>query len=1340
MKTMGKIICALLIFAALFASCDLFGTKDGERPDSYTVKYHANGGSGNMANSIFAYDKEFKLPSNAFIRDGYVFALWTSRDPDSPIDDSSSAYYYEKYYWDGYNIRNGRSDVQGTLNLYALWYKAFTVRFEANGGSGEMADAVFSDDPSYQILPRNTFTRDGYAFMGWATSPDGPKEYDDEARIGDDFAIETYELEAGETVTLYAVWRAGDFTVLYNANGGSGSMSSQAFIFDVEQELSKNAFTRGTSLDRIMFIGWVHNPFLDSLEVDYTDGQLVKNLTTLVGGTVTLYAKWRASSVVFFSPGGGTGSMGYQYFPSDVPQVLPANTFTRPGYVFAGWSTSSSADRAVEYGDQESFTLTHPFVTGGSTLYAVWDIHPDAYFVRYGRNDADETISSNFQPFTPGEAQSLWTNVFAKPGYTVQGWATSPNGAMVYTNGQSVTDLAAAGETVTLYAVWKVNTCTVTYNANGGSGEMADSSFTYGEEQNLRKNTFTRPGYTFRGWATSASAASPAYSDEQSGSSLTTTANGAVTLYALWGRVYTVTYDKNAADATGTMEDSLFVEDEAQNLRANAFTRAGYAFVGWATSASAASPAYSDGQSIRRTSSGTLYAVWRTVYTVTYDANGGSGDMADTHFVYDIAQNLRLNAFTRTGYAFMGWSRSSTATSRTYTDGQSVSYLSAEADGIVPLFAVWSAGAYTVAYDANGGSGTMYSQAFTFGIAQNLYTNDFARTGYTFAGWTIAANGSGTVYADGQSVFDMAGTMGATVTLHAKWNAIVYYVNYDRNGGSGNMDSQSFTYDIAQNLRANTFTRTGYTFVGWAMSPNDPAVYADGQNVSNLTATAYGSITLYAVWKAHAYTVVYHANSGDGSMADSAFTYDAPQNLPPNTFTRLNYRLDGWATTASGAVAYANGQSVSNLTAADGATVNLYAVWNNKYTVKYNGSGSTSGTMADSSFTYGVTQNLPNNNFSRTGYTFMGWSMSANGEVAYTNGQSVTDLVTTSEGATVTLYAKWEANKYTVRYDKNSTAAAGTMEDSLFTYGVSQNLRTNGFTRTGGYVFRGWATAANSSEVTHTDGRSVSNLSATNGATVTLYAVWSNTYTVVYNASGGEGTMNNQVFGVGQAQALRANAFTRSYYTFQGWATAANRSTVAYTNGQSVSNLAAVGETITLYAVWQGSRCTVVFNANGGSGSMSNQSFVYGTAQNLRTNGFTRSYYTFQGWATAANSTTVTYANGQSVSNLSLTDGATINLYAVWKGATVTVTYNANGGTGGTAAQTFIYGTAQPLRINNFTRDDYSFSGWAVTPDGGKKYSGGQNFNVEGSGVTIRAGSGGSSTYSCTLYAMWSKN
>lgn len=156
-------------------------------------------------------------------------------------------------------------------------------------------------------------------------------------------------------------------------------------------------------------------------------------------------------------------------------------------------------------------------------------------------------------------------------------------------------------------------------------------------------------------------------------------------------------------------------------------------------------------------------------------------------------------------------------------------------------------------------------------------------------------------------------------------------------------------------------------------------------------------------------------------------------------------------------------------------------------------------------------------------------------------------------------------------------------------------------------------------------------------------------YFVTFNSNGGSGGMNQQTMPVGVSTALTANAFSRLGYLFSAWAKSASGS-AAYTDKQSVKDIAAAGETITLYALWTAITWYVVYNANGGSGSMANSEHKYDTAKALTANAFARSGYNFSGWATSSGGAKV-YDDKQSVKNLKSTHGAVLNLYALWSDA-----------------------------------------------------------------------------------------
>ncbi|MBQ5312634.1 MAG: InlB B-repeat-containing protein [Oscillospiraceae bacterium] len=169
--------------------------------------------------------------------------------------------------------------------------------------------------------------------------------------------------------------------------------------------------------------------------------------------------------------------------------------------------------------------------------------------------------------------------------------------------------------------------------------------------------------------------------------------------------------------------------------------------------------------------------------------------------------------------------------------------------GIIPMTAS-AADTYTVKYNPNGGSGSMTNSTFTFDTEVELRANRFTRLGYTFLGWSKDRLATTATYTDQQSVTNVAEAGATTVTLYAIWAPNTFTVQFNANGGEGTMANQVFTYDVGQALTANTFTREGYTFEGWAKTASARFTdYTDQQSVKNLTTTNQGTVVLYAVWK-----------------------------------------------------------------------------------------------------------------------------------------------------------------------------------------------------------------------------------------------------------------------------------------------------------------------------------------------------------------------------------------------------------------------------------------------------------------------------------------------------------
>jgi len=218
----------------------------------------------------------------------------------------------------------------------------------------------------------------------------------------------------------------------------------------------------------------------------------------------------------------------------------------------------------------------------------------------------------------------------------------------------------------------------------------------------------------------------------------------------------------------------------------------------------------------------------RPSYSVTYDANGGTGAPSGQTKWYGETLTLASAKPTRAGYVFYHWNTARNNGGTSYNPGGSYT-----GNAALALYAIWNP---VVTYDANGGTGAPSSQTRTYGEALTLSTTRPTRAGYVFYHWSTSATDAG-------STFQPGGTYNLDVssTLHAIWNPVI---SFDANGGTGAPSSQTKTYGEALTLTTSKPTRTGYTFARWTTAPDGSgSAYASGGRYASNS-----SATLYAQW------------------------------------------------------------------------------------------------------------------------------------------------------------------------------------------------------------------------------------------------------------------------------------------------------------------------------------------------------------------------------------------------------------------------------------------------------------------------------------------------------------
>lgn len=661
----------------------------------------------------------------------------------------------------------------------------------------------------------------------------------------------------------------------------------------------------------------------------------------------------------------------------------------------------------------------------------------------------------------------------------------------------------------------------------------------------------------------------------------------AKTVYALWAINPTLSYNVNApagsnapgTPASQTVPYNTAAADKSGWAAGDTGKIPGYRFDGWYTAPNGGNK-YDFNTPL--TSNVTVYAHWiGNGYTVRFAGNGATGGgTPDQAFQYNIGQNLRRNGFTRDGYTFTGWKRADNQ--QAYGDGQWVTNLTTQPNGIVTMVAQWSANEAHIRYNPNppagkttGGQGTPNWDGHT-GDTPTIGQNGWTIDGYTFAGWATSPDGSGARYAPGARW-----TANGTLTLYAQWTPGQASLTYDGNGATGGKtDPQTGKTDEKINVRDNGFTRDGYTFVTW----NTQADCKGNAVKPNSEWTLRGSSTLYACWAGNAQTLTYHGNgaTGGNTAAQSGHTGDE-LTTNANGFTRDGYTFVRWDTAKDGSgTAYGEGKNGVSQYVMKPAGNDLYAIWKaNPATIQYrNDWPNTTGSTPDTTGNTGDTVTISQNSFDRPGYTFTGWSTSKRGDPSLQPGDKHT-----LEPRTTTVWAQWKADPAHLVYNSN----IGTVGSETKTVDgvVDQTVKTitNPFDRPG-YTFSGWNTQADGKGKAYDPGADctlTANDKSTPKNTSVLYAQWTiNKVTLKFDPNGGVGgypSINTDAFGsVTIPKDAKEPKVTRPGFRFTGWSLkkTPDKDETLLTPGKDTVSMPAEGE-VAVYAQWEPAMTTLPF-------------------------------------------------------------------------------------------------------------------------------------------------------------------
>ena len=1272
------------------ASFTYFASGEGTiAAEQYVAIYYANGYwvdlSTQSMNALYEFGGKSETPIFASLT--RTIAIGALVAPNAPTLDSASDSGTS-------NSDKITNDNTPTINIGGLTVGA-TVTLTATPASGTAVTCTFvptttSGSCTFSTIPNGTYSIVATQTLGGTTTAGSA-------------ALANVQIDTVRpTVTLSATVGAG-------TNVASGANDTIALNTAVNTYTIKATFSESVSGLLISEItkdaastGWTVGSTLTGSGVSYTftatnSGVVVNTAGKLLlriaegvaldvaGNTNTAttsdFVINSVARVDFWDCGplgqyctGGAGPASITQATSGASITLPgSNTLYKTGFSFAGWGETQTAVSVLT----GSFTPSTRII-----LFPQWT--PNVYVVTYNANGGNGAPTAASQNYTSGSANlALSTKgTLTRTGYTFAGWNTLATGL-----GTNYLENASYKPTVSiiLYAKWTANTYTLTYNANGGTTNST-AVITAGTPLTLSTTAGTRTGFTLAGWNTAADGSGSSFAGATS-----QTYYSDVTLYALWTpavpgapTVSAVTAGNTTATATITpVAASGTTVGPPASFTVQAFDSTGTtAIIGkTCTVLATASPlscvitGLTNGTTykfkataINATGSTTGAASTVTAipapFVVTYSLNGGT--LATATANYTLGTPLTLPLPTRTGYTFTGWNNPTSVS--VGIDGASYSPATT-----ITLTAQWSANTYTITYNGNGSdSGTVTSAAsFTFGNSYSIAAKGtMTKSGYNFAGWTTASNGTGTLYANAtDSIASSAATYTAAsnLTVYAKWTPQVYVITYNTNGATGSPSraTDSFTFGTTPiSLPDKTgMTYAGYTFVGWSETTSGTAVV----NPYSPTQTR----TLYAIWAGISYSISYNVNGGTGSVADATYTTGATGVTLNNgsSLTRSGYDFAGWKNVAGTTV------STSAYTPTDNVTV--YAIWNPKsIAVTYDRGIATTTTAFPSATNVAFGANLTlssgvdvSTTISATNYLFAGWAING---VTYKSG----DTYRVSSEAPITVTAQW-LRLFDVRYNVNGgTLATNDLvtDAECITAGLcidTQVITLNAAPARDGFTFNGWNNQGGTL-VVDSDPAIAGIQTGLTDSNYIFYASWTaNSYTITFAAgTGSNGNAQAITDSHGAIVQLAASTgYSLAGSVFTGWLIGG----VTYPAG-AFYTMGTNASPITATAQYANNTFKIFYNTNGATSGVTPTATSAVQGANIIFNdatGFSRTGYTFEGWSdgtavrAAGYATTMGSANATVIAEWKIAIPVTPTISSVTGsdgGVSITVAAAASGG------------------------------------------------------------------------------
>lgn len=904
---------------------------------------------------------------------------------------------------------------------------------------------------------------------------------------------------------------------------------------------------------------------------------------------------------------------------------------------------------------------------------------------------------------------------------------------------------------------------TLTYSigsVNGTSGSISTSPTTASGSKVLSGNTVTltgpapKTGYSWKGWYTNAAGTEGKIADTDR--AITVTMNADKTLYAC--------YTENqwnvavSAGAGGSVSPTGTVAvKQVTGTSLTATPSAGYSFNNWTISGGGITPnpSSTNPQTFKATTTGgTIRAnfseVMRTVTVAVNNSYLGSVSTTSLTSVGPATASAEVTATPVAGATFTGWTLpSGTSAASTYTSSSNPIKINATAADKT-ITANFTETMHTVSMSsADGTKGTVGAASASVGQITAVQITATPKSGYMFSAW-VKVGGSGTVtYYTGPGNGQLTDASGeekettyicvtGNVTLQATWapdrssGYVVYYGNDGKDADGNSAPSMARPWKDGKLYRASTAESdiSYFTFTA-GIADVDKVIEFKVHKLDPSTWYGYNSASGGKI-TGDISNVALNTSYGNGRICITMpgsylFTWNKSTNKLSIAYPTDVYYLRGgfnswdWShpmtETSSGVYSATVNMTEANHTYSGDAGFKVLIAGD------YYGKNSTTVTRSSSTGSAAISGcNTSGANIGITtdytgDYTFTYTVLTNTLQVTYPTAYKITFGKGSVNGSA--------SNCSAVNLDNGNSAV--TSNSTWVKSG--HRVKLTAPAAKSGYTYDGWFSNNAGTGVAIT---TEANCTTTvNAADITRYACYhENMTTVTLVASpAGKGT-----FTVGstpnQTSTTAGKTTTRSVTAVAGTGYRVNTSADVWTKNNSNITLNNVranpvtvtgggsGGTSTLTATFTPITYTIAFNANGGSGSMSNQGFTYDAAQALTSNAFTKTGYNFAGWAESAGGSVV-YTNGQSVSNLSSTQGATVTLFAKWtpkqSALTLDQQTSATGyGSAGTAtaSASATYGSAMPALTGTLptAANGYAFMGfYDATDGGGTKY-----YNADG--------------------------